>query len=167
MPRQSSADKDNYPAVYMNWYDAVEYCRHYGKRLPTEAEWEKAAGGGSSGKFCFGDDKALLREYAWYWDNSGKKIHPVGRRKPNNYGLYDMHGNVLEWTADWYSADYYAQSPERDPQGPAEGEAKVIRGGSSFVSAELCSSTTRMRSSPDTRYSVKGFRCAASPPGKE
>ncbi len=164
MPRHPFPGKGDYPAVHMSWHDAMAYCVYYGKRLPTEAQWEKAAGGGSAGKFCFGDDQAGLGAYAWHWGNSDKKIHPVGLKKPNAYGLYDMHGNVLEWTADWYADDYYAVSPAGDPQGPAQGKAKVIRGGSVFVSADLCRSAARMKSSPDTRYSVKGFRCAAPVP---
>lgn len=166
MPRHPFPGKDNYPVVYLSWHDATAYCGQYGKSLPTEAQWEKAAGGGSSGKFCFGDDPAGLGEYAWHWGNSDKKIHPVGLKKPNAYGLYDMHGNVQEWTADWYDADYYAESPVGDPQGPSQGKEKVIRGGSAFVSAALCRSSTRMRSSPDTPYSGKGFRCAAPVPQK-
>lgn len=165
-PRQTFPDKDRYPAVYMTWKDAMAYCEFHGKRLPTEAQWEKAARGGSEGRYSFGDDKGQLGAYAWHWGNSGKTVHPVGGRKPNGYGLYDMEGNVLEWTADWYDPDYYSGGPAVNPQGPAEGREKVIRGGSAFVSADLCRPAARMRSGPDTRYSVKGFRCAAALPAK-
>jgi formylglycine-generating enzyme required for sulfatase activity len=166
MPRQAFPDKDNYPVVHVTWQEARDYCAHYGKSLPTEAQWEKAAGAGSEGKYCFGDDENLLGGYAWYWDNSGRKIHPAGLKKPNSHGIYDMYGNVLEWVADWYGADYYTLSPVRNPQGPAAGKLKVIKGGSAFVSADLCRSAIRMRTSPETRYSVKGFRCAVTLPEK-
>lgn len=166
-PRQHYRDEDGYPAVYMDWFDAQAYCEYRGKTLPTEAQWEKAARGGSAWRYCFGDDRAELGEYAWFWVNSGRKIHPVGGKKPNGYGIYDMHGNVLEWTADWYKGDYYSESPAKNPAGPAEGKDKVIRGGSSYVTAELCRSAARMKSSPYTRYSGKGFRCAATAPKKK
>jgi len=162
MHKQPFPDKDNCAAVYINWHDAEAYCEYYGKRLPAEAEWENAARAGSDGKYCFGDDEGRLVEYAWYWGNSGRRIHPVGRKKPNRYGIYDMHGNTLEWVYDWYDGGYYAQSPAKNPKGPAEGGEKAVRGGSSFVSAGLCRSAKRMRSSPDIGYSGRGFRCAAS-----
>jgi len=159
--RQPFPDKENCPVVYVHWYEASAFCEYYGKRLPTEAEWEMAARGGSDGKYCFGSDAGGLGEYAWYWSNSGKKIHPVGQKKPNDYGLYDMHGNVLEWTADWSGAGYYAVSPGKNPAGPEKGEDKVVRGGSAYATADMCRSAHRMKSSPYTPYSGKGFRCAA------
>lgn len=164
MPKRPVPYDASSPVVYISWHNAAAYCEYYGKRLPTEAEWEKAARGGSEGKYSFGDDESRLGEYAWFWGNSGRQIHAVGRKKPNQYGLYDMHGNALEWTNDWYAKDYYEQSPVKNPQGPAEGEEKVVRGGSAFLSAGLCRAAKRMRSSPDTGYSGRGFRCAASPP---
>ena len=164
MAKRPFPDKESCPAVYINWYDAKAYCEYRGERLPTEAEWENAARGGSEGKYSFGDDESRLGEYAWYWDNSGKRIHPVGRKKPNQYGLYDMHGNVLEWVSDWYAKDYYARSPAKNPQGPDAGKEKAVRGGSVFVSAGLCRSAKRMRSAPGTGYAARGFRCAVSAP---
>lgn len=163
-PRQFYPDKEGYPAVYMDWFDAQAYCEYYGKTLPTEAQWEKAARGGSAWRYCFGDDKEELGDYAWFWGNSGRKLRPVGKKKPNAYGIYDMHGNVLEWTADWYSSRYYYESPAKNPPGPGKGKSRVVRGGSVYVSAELCRSAARMKSSPYTRYSAKGFRCAAPAP---
>ncbi|GEM_PF-2832011 len=160
MPRQAHPDAENYPVVHVDWREAAAYCAHFGKELPTEAQWEKAARGGSAGLFSFGDDASELGDYAWFWGNSGKTIHPVGPKKPNAYGLYDMHGNVLEWTADWYDAGYYASAPAADPPGPASGKEKSVRGGSAFVSADLCRSSARMKSEPSNRYSVRGFRCA-------
>jgi formylglycine-generating enzyme required for sulfatase activity len=117
-------------------------------RLPTEAEWEYAARAGSTSAYSFGNETSLLGEYAWYRDNSGGKTHPVGQLKPNAWGLYDMHGNVMEWVQDWYGR--YSEQSVRDPQGPPSGSHRMRRGGAWNSVATVCRSANR--------YSVPGFR---------
>ena len=95
-------------------------------RLPTEAEWEYACRAGTQTTWSFGDDEKVL-DYAWY--NKSQHAYMVGLKKPNAFGLYDMHGNVYEWCHDYYGRDYYKQSPEKDPKGPASGSFHVFRGG--------------------------------------
>ena len=115
-------------------------------RLPSEAQWEYACRAGSNTRYCFGDAESGLGEYAWYVDNSGGKTHPVGTKKPNAWGLYDMHGNVWEWCQDWYDGLYYAKSPTDDPMGPAKsplGSVCVVRGGSWGNLASFCRSAPR------------------------
>jgi len=125
-------------------------------RLPTEAEWEYACRAGNAAKYCYGDDDARLSEYAWYDINSGSGTHPVGEKKPNAWGLYDMHGNVLEWCADWHGT--YDSSAATDPVGPRTGSNRVLRGGSWRYSATLCQSANRNSSSPSSRSSTCGLR---------
>lgn len=132
-------------------------------RLPTEAEWEYACRAGSATRWCFGDNASQLDEYAWYERNSGRTTHPVAQKKPNAWGLYDMHGNVWEWCADWYDADYDQQSPADDPKGPASGALRVVRGGSWFVVPGLSRSAIRVRNHPGVRIPVAGFRVARTP----
>ncbi len=105
--------------VGISWDDARAYCEWLGEltgehyRLPTEAQWEYACRAGTETRWSFGDEERDLDEHAWYSGNADGKLHPVASRRPNPWGLYDMHGNVWEWCADWYEEDYYAQLSQR------------------------------------------------------
>ena len=112
-------------------------------RLPTEAQWEYACRAGSTTRFCYGNDVSALGDYAWYAANSGGKTHPVGEKKSNAWGLYDMHGNVWEWCQDWYDGTYYVNSPTDDPPGPATGSNRAIRGGCYADGTDYCLSAKR------------------------
>jgi len=154
------------PVESVSWNDAVEFCRKLSEktrktfRLPTEAEREYACRAGSKTRFSFGDSESVLGEYAWYASNSGGKTHPVGQKKPNPWGLYDMHGNVAEWCADWY-ADY-PKAAVTDHQGPASGTYRVLRGGSWYPTPDGCRSAFRNYGTPGIRYNVFGFRVVVS-----
>ena len=133
-------------------------------RLATEAEWEYACRAGSDAQYCFGDDENKLDEYAWYSNNSESRTHPVGQKKPNEFGLYDILGNVWEWCADRYSNTYYSVSPKNDPKGPASGKDRILRGGCWSSSTIGIRSANRYYKTPTHKYADTGFRIAQDAP---
>jgi len=153
-------NRDNNPINCVDWYQARAYCQWAGKRLPTEAEWEKAARAGSTTAYSFGNDPNQLKEYAWYAANSGGETHPVGQLKPNVWGLYDMLGNVYEWVQDLFAEDYYQHSPGQDPKGPLSGDGNVLRGGAWDSVPKQLRTEARLNYGPGTHYTDFGFRCA-------
>ena len=155
------------PVEMVFWNDAAEFCKKLSQktrqtcRLPTEAEWEYACRADTQTAFSFGEDPSALGDYAWWGRNSAKTTHPVGQKKPNAWGLYDMHGNVWEWCADWHGA--YPKDPVTDPSGPATGRYRLLRGGSwSYVDADCfrCGFRLYYDLAPWLRNFNYGFRCA-------
>jgi formylglycine-generating enzyme required for sulfatase activity len=153
------------PVVAVSWFDAARYCEWLsavsakGYRLPSEAEWERAARGGFEGRlFPWGDEPPSSREgYSLRWQTGPE---PVGRSLPNVFGLYEMCENVHEWSSDWFQADYYALSPERNPRGPATGIRKASRGGSWRHHIKIARCATRSSIPPEYQYADYGFRLA-------
>jgi sulfatase modifying factor 1 len=140
-----------------------------GYRLPTEAEWEYTCRAGMDTDYSFGTDARNLGEFAWFADNAGKKTHPIGQKKPNPWGLFDMHGNVAEWCQDVYDRGYYQSSPAKNPRGPADGREYVLRGGSWKSAADALRSSYRLGETPGfsdaclARDAI-GFRCVRKAP---
>ncbi|MDR3159529.1 MAG: formylglycine-generating enzyme family protein [Zoogloeaceae bacterium] len=162
------------PVESVTWHDVQTFIERLNQkegtnkyRLPTEAEWEYAARAGTTTRYSFGDDVDSLGRYAWHYDNSGNKTHPVGQKEPNPWGLYDMHGNVWELVQDW--EDDYSKSPVTDPRGPSGGSCcRVLRGGSWFDDPRhgwgwAFRSARRVGNPPVSRPKDSGFRLAFSP----
>jgi formylglycine-generating enzyme required for sulfatase activity len=179
------------PVEQVDWYHAALYCNMRslkeglkpcydaqtlacdftanGYRLPTEAEWEYACRAGRQTQYSGGDDPGQLRSCAWFKGNADQTTHPVGRKTPNAWGLYDLHGNVAEWCHDLYSETYYQKSEPRDPRGPASGDKRVLRGGSWRTREDGCRSAVRSSESPrfaDACFGsdAYGFRCVRRAP---
>jgi formylglycine-generating enzyme required for sulfatase activity len=145
----SSSKGANNPVELVSWDNAVGFCRKVGGRLPTEAEWEYACRAGTTTKYSSGDTESDLARVGWYGDNSGNTAHSVGGKEANAWGLYDMHGNVFEWCADWYGS--YPNNEETNPTGAGSGDERVLRGGSWAVKPDACGSAVRLKSSPHLR----------------
>ena len=157
-------DDANLPVEKVSWLDVQEFIQRLNAqeggtpyRLPTEAEWEYAVRAGSTTAYYFGDDARQLQKYAWYEENAEGRTHPVGQKQPNAWGLYDMSGNVWEWVQDWYSNTYSSEAVT-DPQGPALGSHRVLRGGGWLHDPWFFRSSLRSHTVPETRGANVGFR---------
>jgi len=160
----SSFNDQNQPVVYVTWEDADAFCRWRGMRLPTEAEWEKAAKGSEAGAWPWGSESKPTFANFLGADDQTPYTAIVGsyERDKSPYQIYDMAGNVREWVQDWYDEHYYRRAPNRNPKGPEQGEMKALRGGSWNDSAVSGRTSARMKMFPDYRDTTVGFRCARS-----
>ena len=161
---------DDLPVEQVSWNDVQEFIKKLNQkegadkyRLPSEAEWEYACRAGTTTQYSFGDDEGKLGEYAWYSHNSGSKTHPVGQKKPNPWGLYDMHGNVWEWVQDWYHSDYKGAPSDGSAWESEDGSLRVLRGGSWLKDAWICRSADRGNLNPGARNYGLGFRLLHGP----
>lgn len=157
-------DDENEPVLFLSWFDALRFCewmsektqKHY--RLPTEAEWEYAAKGGNKSKNTLYSGSADIEDVGWYKGNSGWNMHKVGAKKPNELGIYDMTGSMLEFCSDWFDSKYYRYSEKENPKGPKEGRERVTRGGAVHNDAKDCRNTDRHWDEPYVRCNYNGFR---------
>ena len=159
--------KDN-PVDNVSWDDAQAFCKKLTEqtkqnvRLPTEAEWEYSCRAGTTTTYHSGDTEKELDSVAWYGANAKNRSHPVGLKKANTFALYDMHGNVWQWCEDWFEDDYYSKSPAENPEGPAQGTGRLLRGGSSYRLPMYCRTAYRNGLTPDNRKTGIGFRIVVS-----
>jgi formylglycine-generating enzyme required for sulfatase activity len=175
-PQGSVTGRGDHPVVHVSWYDAAAFCAWSGTRLPTEAEWERAARGGEEGHhFPWGDEREPGGEHRMNVFQGRFPGHdtgadgwvgtcPVGSFPANGFGLHETTGNVWEWCADWFAPDYYRRSPGTDPTGPRSGSARVLRGGSYLCHDSYCwryRVDSRSASTPDSSTGNSGFRVAA------
>jgi formylglycine-generating enzyme required for sulfatase activity len=171
---EKEGDRADYPVENVSWDAAVEFCKRLSElpeekaagrvyRLPTEAEWEYACRAGSKTAYFFGDDPKSIGNYAWFEGNNNDRTRPVSKKKPNDWGLYDMYGNVWEWCSDWYGD--YPKGPVTDPAGLNEGTLRVLRGGSWKDTEVIARTARRGRIAPLHADNYLGFRVALSPSG--
>jgi formylglycine-generating enzyme required for sulfatase activity len=157
---------NDHPVDSVSYEDALAFVEKLNRKenvdsykLPTEAEWEYAARAGSQDNYCFGNDAEKLKEYAWYDETVQKgSTHPVATKKPNAWGIYDMHGNLFEWTEDWFGEDYYKVGPKKDPKGPTTGTLRSLRGGSWGNDYWFCQVAARNMEAPTTKSMITGLR---------